>query len=265
MNGLSFDFSLSQNLQEALGREWATNNSLGCSASMSILGIPTRRSHGLLISANGQDKNFVWVKNIDEQILIDDSAYSISTHLYSGVVHPEGYLNLDKVILSPLLTWIYQIEDLVISKTLILAPEHRMFFLRYQILSGDPENVRLELRPMLPSSNCRKAELVPSKEGNGAGKIETRWDNQEPSMFFYHNAAIVDRQPFLYRKIFYPADQKAGFDIVEENLFSPFRLGYAFMRSNIIYLAVSIGESASFDPVLLMQTEESRARKTCAA
>lgn len=260
VNGLSFDFSLSQNLQEGLAREWATTNPFGCSACMSILSIPTRRRHGLLIPACGESSEPpACLKNVDEQLLISDCAYPLSSHLYAKTIHPEGYLNLDEVIFSPFLTWVYRVEDILLSKTFIMASGYPAVFLRYQILDGDPDSVRLELRPMLTQNNRDGAEILSAKEKNG-GKVTIQSKSGQPSMCFYHNAAIVDREPVFYRKIFYPADQKEGLDVVEEDLWSPFRLGYIFMRSQIVYLAASVGESLSFDPVLALRNEEARAR-----
>ncbi len=262
MNAITFDFSLTRNFEEALDREWALQNPAGCSAAMSILGIPTRSAHGLFIPAN-QDHTGggnLRVKNVDEQVLVGDSAYPLSTHLYDGSVYPDGYLNLDQVILSPLLTWVYRVEDVLISKTLMLPPEQPAVFLRYQILEGNPDGVRLELRPMLPLREEKIFDLALSKKVNGGGQVAVRAKTPAGRLYFQHNAAIVDRSAQFYKKIFYPADRKAGLDIVEDNFCAPFRLGYTFTRTNVVYLAMTADDVAAFDPVALMREAESRAR-----
>src|ERR1700745_3183301 len=80
------------NLDAALRREWLETNGLGGFASSTIIGVNTRRYHGLLVAATKPPVGrIVMLSKLEETLVIDGRRYELSTNQYPGAIHPEGY------------------------------------------------------------------------------------------------------------------------------------------------------------------------------
>src|SRR3989304_6052341 len=106
------DFSKSSKL------EWIDANGLGGYASSTVLGLNTRRYHGLLVAAlNPPVEREVIVSKLDETLIIKNKAYELSTNQYPGKVHPEGYKNLVEFKKDLFPEFTYQVCSVKLKKT----------------------------------------------------------------------------------------------------------------------------------------------------
>ena len=193
--------------------------------------------------------------------MLADNAYSLSTHVYANTVFPEGYQYLEEFFMFPYPTWIFRIEDIVLAKSVIFLHEEQTVFIRYQIVSGDADWVRLELKPLTAFRPYPVHEvgsyLVYSKMDISHGTIAMGSSVDEAKLFLYHNAAIIDQTGTWYKKIHYPEDRQCGLEF-EENLYAPCRLVYTFVRGGTVFLCASLNKKTSFDPAMLIAREEER-------
>ena len=61
-------------LQKGLNREWVISNGIGGFASQTILGINTRKYHGLLVAPlDPPSRRFVILSKVDESITYEDT------------------------------------------------------------------------------------------------------------------------------------------------------------------------------------------------
>lgn len=259
MEKTSFGSDVCRNFSEASKKEWYQTNDLGGVAASTILSLNTRRDHGLLVaSLRPPLGRYVILSGLDETLYVDNVAYPLSTRIQANTVYPNGFLNLDRCALEPFPSWTYKIEDLVLEKSIVLLHGEQAVLIRYQILSGDEELVRLELRPL---TACRHVDDLVHSNQNVNTKMEiTDGRTIFAGIYFYHNAAIVEQSGHWYQRIQYPEDQKLGRDF-EEDLYAPFRLIYAFGDRRQNYLVASIHGRERMDvPTLLAQEIERRRR-----
>src|ERR1700704_2213925 len=79
-------------LDAALRREWLETNGLGGFASSTIIGLNTRRYHGLLVAATKPPVGrMVLLSKLEETLFIDGRGFDLSTNCYPGVIHPQGF------------------------------------------------------------------------------------------------------------------------------------------------------------------------------
>src|SRR5262249_22959415 len=91
-----------QNLNRALSLEWLETNGRGGFASGTVAGANTRRYHALLLTARTPPNDrYVLVNHVEEWVLIDGEQFSLSTNLYPGVVHPQGYTRCTSFTSTP--------------------------------------------------------------------------------------------------------------------------------------------------------------------
>ena len=70
---INLDQQSLRNINTASSREWLETNGVGGFSSSTVIGLNTRRYHGLLT------------------LVIDGRRYELSTNQYPGVVHPQGF------------------------------------------------------------------------------------------------------------------------------------------------------------------------------
>src|SRR4029077_7103316 len=79
-------------LDAALGREWLETNGLGGFASSTIIGLNTRRYHGLLCAAiEPPTQRYMLLSKLEETLVLDGRRYDLSVNAYPGALHPTGY------------------------------------------------------------------------------------------------------------------------------------------------------------------------------
>ncbi|MBI3999384.1 MAG: glycogen debranching enzyme N-terminal domain-containing protein, partial [Candidatus Omnitrophica bacterium] len=256
MKIISFDSKICQNLDQALKKEWLETNQFGGFASSTIISANTRRQHGLLIAQLKPPlSRHVLLSSVEENLYIDDVAYPLSTQLFSDTVYPEGFRNLSEFSLLPFPTWTFRLEDLAIAKSIIFLHDEQTVLIRYQIIEGDENLVRLELKPLTVfrdlHSLTRRNDRLNTQIETTPGRIRFA------GLFFHHNAAILDRSGSWCLGVQYPEERRLGLDF-EEDLFSPFRLVYTFLKGKEVFLCASLEDRSSINPDLLVSKEKDR-------
>src|SRR5436190_22614357 len=82
--------------------EWLETNGLGGFSSSSIVGMNTRRYHGLLMAATKPPVGRVLLlSKLEETVVAGGDRYDLSVNQYPGAVHPQGHQYLREFRLSP--------------------------------------------------------------------------------------------------------------------------------------------------------------------
>lgn len=255
MEGMSFSAQACQDFLQAVEKEWRWANPQGSYSSSTIIGANTRKSHGLF-AARLKDPlgSYVLVNSLDEILYVDETPYPISTRIQQSRVFPAGYKYLEHFFSSPVLSWIFQFEDLVLEKNLILLKEEQTVLLRYRLLEGNEDFVRLEIKPLMGfrpvNGLCRESTRLNTALEVKKGRIGLA------GLYFYHNAPITTHENEWYRNIQYPKDKELKQDY-EEDLYAPFRLVYAFSAYRENFFAVSLVSKPHLDfPALIASAVE---------
>ncbi|MBI4358534.1 MAG: glycogen debranching enzyme family protein [Candidatus Omnitrophica bacterium] len=256
MKIISLDSKICQDLDQALKKEWLEINQFGGFASSTIISANTRRHHGLLIAQlKSPLGRHLLLSHLEEILYIDEIAYPLSTQLYGESVRPEGYRNMKEFSFIPFPTWTFHVEDIVIQKSLVFMHEEQTVLVRYQILAGDKDLVRLEVKPLTAFRHFQalayKNERLNKKVDISGGRIHFA------GLFFHHNAAIVDPSGSWYCGIQYPEEKGQGLDF-EEDLYAPFRLVYTFLKDREMFLSASLEKREVIHPEFLVSREENR-------
>src|SRR4030081_1940590 len=99
---IQFQQPMLGDLDAALRREWLETNGLGGFASSTIIGLNTRRYHGLLTAATKPPVGrLVLLSKLDETVIARDNRYELSANQYPGVIHPQGHQCLLEFRLDP--------------------------------------------------------------------------------------------------------------------------------------------------------------------
>lgn len=131
-------------------REWLVTNGLGGYASGTLLGIGTRRYHGLFIpNLHSPHGRTVLIPRLDEEVHCPPKSMQLG-----GAEFIDGH---DEGAVAHVLTefrqewqtpvWVFTINGRIIEKRLTMPHGHNTVYVQYTLVHGDP--VRLHLRPYI--------------------------------------------------------------------------------------------------------------------
>src|SRR5215472_18658078 len=148
-----FDRATCRDLATARHREWIETNGIGGYASASIVGLNTRRYHGLLVAATRPPLGrMVLLSKMEETIIIGGHRYDLSTNRYPGAIYPAGYQLLKEFRLDPFPTFVYEVEGVEIEKRVFLVYGQNTVVIEYDFRGlehGLHTDVNFELRPLI--------------------------------------------------------------------------------------------------------------------
>ena len=231
---IQFKQEICRDLDAALRREWLETNGLGGFASSTIIGLNTRRYHGLLVAATKPPVGrFLLLSKLEETLFIEGQAFELSANRYPGVVHPQGFRYLKQFRLDPFPVFTYEVEGIEIEKSVFMIQGENSTVVHYELKKNNhpesPKNLWLELRPLIA---FRDYHSTTHENGAINRDVEERSDLASvspyqglPSLYLAHNAVDLRKTGDWYRNFEYDAERERGLDF-SEDLFNPLVLRF---------------------------------------
>lgn len=125
------------NLTTALTEEWLETNGIGGVSGSTIIGLNTRRYHGLLTAATRPPVGrMVLLSKLEETLVIGDRRYELSANRYRDVIHPEGFRYQTSFRLDPFPVFTYEVEGVPLEKSVFMVQGENTTVVQYQILNS---------------------------------------------------------------------------------------------------------------------------------
>ncbi len=211
----------------AISREWLETNGLGGFSSSTIIGLNTRRYHGLLTAATKPPVGrIVMLSKFEETLVIDDRRYELSANQYPGAVHPKGFEHQVGFRLDPFPVFTYEVEGLRLEKTVCMVQGENTTVIHYELdgASGNSHSIKLEIRPLIAfrdyHSTTHENSSLNAQVESEVAITTVRPYSDLPALHFAHDICETDTNGFWYRNFQYAVEQERGLDFVED-LFSP--------------------------------------------
>ena len=149
---ITFNEDVCQQLDQAEQREWLETNGIGGFASSTIVGMNTRRYHGLLVaSLKPPVERYVLLSKLEETLLVDGVAHELSVNQYPGAVHPQGHQYLKAFRLDPFPVFTYEVQNIEVEKRLFLVHGENTVVVQYRVgpNRGRFGELQLIVRPLV--------------------------------------------------------------------------------------------------------------------
>ncbi len=244
---IEIDQESCRDLETALSREWLETNGIGGFSSSTIIGLNTRRYHGLLTAATKPPVGrLVLLSKLEETLIVDGRRYELSTNQYPGVVHPQGFTYQVGFRLDPFPVFTYEVEGVRLEKSVFMVQRENTIVVQYDIRTtesqADSLHYSLEVRPLIAfrdyhSTTHENGALNSNVETEG-GLTSVRPYGDLPALHFAHDAAQIDANGFWYRNFQYAVEQERGLDFAED-LFSPCAFTFDLNASGKISIIAS--------------------------
>ena len=231
---IQFKREICGDLEAALRREWLETNGLGGFASSTIIGLNTRRYHGLLVAATKLPVGrLALLSKLEETLFIDGKAFDLSANRYPGVVHPQGFRYLKKFCLNPFPVFTYEVEGIEIEKSVFMIHGENSTVIHYELRKDNhpklPKNLELEIRPLIAfrdyHNTTHENGAINQAVQERSGFASVTPYHGLPSLHLAHNAIELQTTGDWYRNFEYDAERERGLDF-SEDLFSPFVLHF---------------------------------------
>ena len=135
-------------LEEGLNKEWLITNGIGGYASSTIIGINTRKYHGLLIAPlTPPARRFLILSKLDEALEIEGKEYNFYSNICQNYIS-KGFEYQEKFEKVEIPIFSYKIEDILIEKSICMEYGKNTVGVLYNIKNGN-KDVTLKLTPVI--------------------------------------------------------------------------------------------------------------------
>jgi predicted glycogen debranching enzyme len=233
-------------LEKVLKNEWLVTNGLGGYASSTVLGLNTRKYHGLLVAAfNPPVDRHVLLAKLDEEVSLDNQTYLLEVNEDTHGTQAEGLRFLTNFSLDPFPTYMYNIEnEFHLKKTIFIQHEHNVSIINYEALNTSEKSAKLSIAPLI---NFRNFHSVTQRD-RFSGLIQKSSDhrvviqpsNGQSTLILFSNEGRYVAEPGEWVESYYRIEAQRGESSVDYNYkpgFFEFQLEPNQTR-NILFLAV---------------------------
>ena len=251
-----------RDLNVALTREWLETNGIGGFSSSTIIGLNTRRYHGLLTAATKPPVGrLVMLSKLEETLVIDGRRYELSANQYPGLIHPQGFTYQTDFRIDPFPTFTYEIEGLRLMKSVFMVQGENTSVVQYELTGENKSDVRLEVRPLMAfrdyHSTTHENDALNSHIETEPGGITFKPYADLPALHLTHDESEVEASGFWYRNFQYAIEQERGLDF-EEDLFNPCKLTFNLNRKTKVSIVASTEQHDAANGDALRKTEVER-------
>ena len=241
---IEFTSDILNDFSAATAREWLETNGIGGFSSSTVIGLNTRRYHGLLTAATRPPVGrLVLLSKLEETLVIDGRRQELSANQYLGAVHPQGYEYQTGFRLDPFAVFTYEVEGMKLEKRVFMRQGENTTVVQYQLSqpANEANSIKLEIRPLIAfrdyhSTTHENEALNPNIEIED-GLVTYRPYADLPQLQLAHDPADIDKAGFWYRNFQYAIEQERGLDFAED-LFSPCAFTFDLARrSNVSIIA----------------------------
>ena len=185
---IAFNQEALSNFSEAIEKEWLITNGLGGYASSTLLGMNTRKYHGLLVAAlNPPGDRTVCLSKLDEDVFVGSDVYRLGANEFADSVYPQGYTFLNAFSVAHFPTYTYRVGSIGLSKTVFTPKNKNAVSVIYKVSNHDSSEAKLRIYPML---TCRHFHTVADRRKNpleftqkiGGKESETTFQNPKATI-----------------------------------------------------------------------------------
>jgi predicted glycogen debranching enzyme len=259
---ISFDATVTKDLEMAASREWLEANGLGGWASGTIAGCHTRRYHGLLVAATRPPVGrMVLLSKLAETVVVGGRRVELDANRYAGAVNPRGFEHLVEFTLDPMPAFVYEAEGFKLKKTIAAVHGENTTVVLFELLEAEAQ-VTLELRPLIACRDYHALQhandaLRFADASFKAGVFRARPYVNAPEVFLQADGASFTAAPDWYFRFEYAAEAERGLDC-HEDLFCHGVFRRELGAGERFGLIVSTGDVTGRDPFALLDAEIGR-------
>lgn len=211
---------------ESIQKEWIITNGLGGYAASTVLGINTRKYHGLLVAALQPPGNrTVCLAKLDEDARVGNNVYQLGTNEFHRSIFPQGYQFLKEFSMAHFPKYVYTVQNVEVAKSIFMPIGKNAVAVVYSVLNGNDSDVKFRIYPML---TCRhfhsvidrtRRPLYFTQKQKGC-TVELTFDSQKATISARATDGEFINKPNWIESLFYREEDKRG-ESSTDNCYQP--------------------------------------------
>ena len=159
---ISLDREKLSNFDSMIEKEWIVTNGLGGYSSSTVLGINTRKYHGLLVAAFHPPRDRrVCLAKLDEEVSIGNDTYQLGANEFQNQIYPLGHSFLSQFRISLFPKYVYALQNVEVEKTVFMPYGKNVAIALYKVLNRSGSDVKIRVFPLL---SCRHFHSVTDRQ-----------------------------------------------------------------------------------------------------
>ena len=208
--------------EKALKQDWIITNGLGGYSSSSILGINTRKYHGLLVAPLNPPGNRNWIlSKVDESFESGGQEYPIYSNIGKDYIS-KGYQYLKAFEKEYIPIFTYEVDGAIIKKYICMEYGKNTVCVLYNIKNNE-KRTKFKIAPIVNfrdfHTTTPNAEFELKQEIKDT-KVKLIINNQMPVYMKLSEGKYVEHINDTFRNMYYLEEEKRG-QAAEENLSVP--------------------------------------------
>ncbi|HEY8402483.1 MAG TPA: amylo-alpha-1,6-glucosidase [Cytophagaceae bacterium] len=260
----SFNRKTTNDFNIATKLEWLETNGLGGYSSSTILGLNTRRYHGLLVAATQPPVGrFVVLSKLEETIHLNGQQFELGTNQYPNSISPKGFVHLKAFTKGLFPEFTYQIPGIELKKTICAIHGENTIVILYEVLKSK-KPFRLDLMPLVANRDYHN--LVHSNNQLHAyatyerGVFKYNPYKGTPDLYISVPNGKYVVKPYWFYNFEYLEELSRGMSF-KEDLFTPGQFELEVKQGDKIAVIVSTENIEGKDGLQLFNNEKKRRLK----
>jgi predicted glycogen debranching enzyme len=205
-----------EHFDEAIRKEWLVTNGLGGYASSTVLGINTRKYHGLLVAAlHPPGDRTVCLAKLDEEVYVGNTVYPLGANVFRNKIFPQGYRFLKELVVSPFPNYAYSVPDIEVRKTIFMPQGKNAVAVTYKVMNQGDTEAKIRVYPLL---TCRYFHLVVdrwknpldfSQQQNG-GEVEVSFNTPKATVTVASTTGEFNKKATWIERLYYREEASRG-------------------------------------------------------
>ncbi len=134
----------------ALGLEWLVTNGLGGYASSTVLGVNTRKYHGLLVAAlTPPTDRHVMLTKLDEEVQVGNQTYKLGVNEFRDTFYPKPEGLLREFVISPFPVFRYNAGEIRLRKSVFMLRGRNATIVAYDVRNMGANRVIVRVFPLV--------------------------------------------------------------------------------------------------------------------
>ena len=236
---------------EAIRSEWLVTNALGGYASSTVLGVNTRKYHGLLVAAlHPPGDRTVCLAKLDEEVSLGSNSYPLATNEFQDKIYPQGHVYLKEFTLDPFPRYVYEVQDIEVQKTVFMPKEKNAVVVKYKVLNQGRGEAKIRVYPLL---TCRHFHSVIDRRSNpvnfsqqqNGGDIEFTFNNPKATVALRSIMSEFNEKPEWIERLYYCEEASRG-ESSTDDCYQPgyFEVLVPHKRSRDFAVVTAVSESS---------------------
>ena len=214
-------------LNELIEKEWIITNGIGGYSSSTIIGMNTRKYHGLLVAPlTPPARRHLILSKIDESIEVEDKKYNLYSNMCENYIS-EGYKYLFEFERDYIPIFTYKVKDITVKKLICMDYGKNTVCVLYKI-ENKGKQAKLTLTPIINFRDFHTLSTdvefnIQQRINDKKVKININNNRNEPIYFYASDGTYVEYENNTFRNMYYIEEEKRGF-YPKENLNVPRKL-----------------------------------------